>query len=463
MILFEMRPSVKPFILTSIVILMTTVLQNSKSLHACEVEVIYPHSATTFYIGGQHTINIYPDTCSTDVRLDLYKSDQFLCTIADISGIWYEWYVANACNGGAGTDYQIKATCLADTTCYDFSAYFTIEGTEIDCEFQVNIPDSTTTYYIGGQYMINVSPNNCSYDIRLDLYKSDLFLCTITNRGYSWTLWNGVSTCGGEPGNDYQIKATCIGYPICHDFSDYFTIESGNRPIILSPSEGESFYSGSAIDYCWMPPVDIEPISGYELQFCYSQSPDGPWDSERFIEETCWHTVHEGVYSSLYWRVRIVFANGDRGPWSVSYHNVIEGDDPPLTGMYWDVIKTGEDGDTLFVQIQLSENESCGDSYCGYTRSSTLSISPCPADVTYPCVQYTLEDDSYMITQLKLLKGVAYTIGGTWSHHGHVWATGVECGGDCYMGGRLTTVAYPSDFTATSTNSWGAIKLFYKK
>jgi len=28
----------------------------------CEVVVNYPHSATTYYIGGQHTINITPNT-----------------------------------------------------------------------------------------------------------------------------------------------------------------------------------------------------------------------------------------------------------------------------------------------------------------------------------------------------------------------------------------------------------------
>ena len=94
----------------------------------CEVVVNYPHSATTYYIGGQHTIDITPNTCGGLVRLELYKGSESLCTITEITGRWYEWYGVSDCGGGPDTDYRIKATCLADPACYDFSDYFTISN-----------------------------------------------------------------------------------------------------------------------------------------------------------------------------------------------------------------------------------------------------------------------------------------------------------------------------------------------
>jgi len=193
---------------------------------SCEVVVNYPHSATTYYIGGQHTIDITPNTCSGLVRLELYKSSERLCTIAEITGRWYEWYGVSDCGGGVGSDYQIKATCLADTTCYDFSDYFTIAESVSTCEVVVNYPHSATTYYIGGQHTIDITPNTCSGLVRLELYKSSERLCTIAEISGRWYEWYGVSDCGGGVGSDYQIKATCLADTTCYDFSDYFTISN---------------------------------------------------------------------------------------------------------------------------------------------------------------------------------------------------------------------------------------------
>ena len=193
----------------------------------CEVVVNYPHSETTYYIGGQHTIDITPNTCSGPVRLDLYKGSDSLCTITEITGRWYEWYGVTDCGGGPDTDYRIKATCLPDTSCYDFSDYFTIaEGVDPDCEVVVNYPHSETTYYIGGQHTIDITPNTCSGLVRLELYKSSERLCTITEITGRWYEWYGVTDCGGGPDTDYRIKATCLPDTSCYDFSDYFTISN---------------------------------------------------------------------------------------------------------------------------------------------------------------------------------------------------------------------------------------------
>ena len=41
----------------------------------CEIVVNYPHSGTTYYIGGQHSIDVLPNICDDSVRLELYKGE----------------------------------------------------------------------------------------------------------------------------------------------------------------------------------------------------------------------------------------------------------------------------------------------------------------------------------------------------------------------------------------------------
>ncbi len=190
----------------------------------CEIVVNYPHSETTFYIGGQHTIDITPDGCNGAVSLELYRGITRLCHIADIAGTSYDWYGVSDCGSGPGADYRIKATCLSDPGCFDFSEYFTMAEGAGGCEVVVNYPDSSATFLVGGQYMIDVMPNTCDGPVRLELYKSDLLLCRIADMSGRWYNWDGVSDCGSGPGADYRIRATCLSDPGCYDFSDYFTI-----------------------------------------------------------------------------------------------------------------------------------------------------------------------------------------------------------------------------------------------
>jgi hypothetical protein len=192
---------------------------------SCEIDVNYPHAATTFYIGGQHTIDITADGCGSEVSLELYRGITLLCHIADIAGTSYDWSGVSDCGSGPGTDYRIKATCLADPGCFDFSEFFTmVEGTG-GCEVVVNHPDSAAIFYIGGQHMIDIVPNTCDGEVRLELYKGESLLCQIADMSGRWFEWYAVSDCGGGPGMDYRIKATCLSDPECFDFSDYFTME----------------------------------------------------------------------------------------------------------------------------------------------------------------------------------------------------------------------------------------------
>ena len=214
----------------------------------CEVVVNYPHSETTFYIGGQHTIDIIPNTCDSQVRLELYKGESLMCQIAEITGRWYEWYGVSDCGGGPGEDYRIKATCLSNPDCFDFSDYFTMADEQVsDCEVVVNYPNSLTTYYTGRQHSIDIIPNTCDGPVRLELYKGESRMCQIAEIIGRWYEWYDVSDCGGGPGWDYRIKATCLSNPACYDFSDYFTILDGASDceiVVNYPHSETTFYIG---------------------------------------------------------------------------------------------------------------------------------------------------------------------------------------------------------------------------
>ncbi len=97
-------------------------------------------------------------------------------------------------------------------------------------------------------------------------------------------------------------------------------------PLITSPAEGEWFATDQAVTYCWELPGDVDEgdVRGFEVQFSNTPTPDGPWDQVRLFTETCWDYAagHQCVHEALYWRVRIVFADGGRSRWAVSYHEV---------------------------------------------------------------------------------------------------------------------------------------------
>ena len=115
----------------------------------------------------------------------------------------------------------------------------------------------------------------------------------------------------------------------------------GPPPVITSPEENEWFACDAPVDYCWELPEGVLPgdVSGYDLQFSNTQTPNGPWDAVRFFTTTCWYCwdCHQQVWEALYWRVRIVYDNNDRSPWAISYHRV--GTDVPVEQRSWGRIK----------------------------------------------------------------------------------------------------------------------------
>lgn len=336
------------------------------------------------------------------------------------------------------------------------------------CEIGVPYPHSECVFIIGGGFSIEVSPNTCDTDVRLDLYKGAQMLCTITEIGGKWHEWRCID-CGGGAGSDYRIKATCFIDTTCYDFSDYFTIEEGeqpdsDRPIIFIPSNNQTCYTNHPINYYWVLPGNVAPDSvvGYEFQINTAEDPNAPWEEILFIESGYMQASYDKRTSRLYWHVRFVADSGYRSPWTLlRYHQVVS--PPPASGIYWKINKTGEVADTIFIDVSLSESPACGYSSCGFTRGSMLVVSPCPIDQICPDGIYTLNEDTYIVASLKLLKGVTYRFSGSWSYSGQYDGPGAPCGNDCFESGAVSLTQYPDDYVSTSQKSWGAIKSMYYK
>ena len=45
-------------------------------------------------------IDVMPNTCDSEVRLELFKGDLLQCQIAEMSGRWYEWAGVSDCGAG---------------------------------------------------------------------------------------------------------------------------------------------------------------------------------------------------------------------------------------------------------------------------------------------------------------------------------------------------------------------------
>ncbi len=261
-----------------------TLCMRSAPSSTCELAVNYPFSGTTFYIGRQHSIDILPNPCDGAVRLELYKGESRMCQIADIDGRWYEWYGVDDCGGGPGWDYRIKATCLSDPGCFDFSDYFTILDGNSGCEIVVNYPHSETTFYIGGQHTVDIAPNNCDAPVRLELYQGMSLLCPIADVAGTSYDWNGVSDCGEGPGEDYRIKATCLADSGCFDFSENFVMVEGAgdcEVVVNFPNSETTFYVGGQHMIDIMPntcdgPVSLELFRGESL-LCQIAEITGRW------------------------------------------------------------------------------------------------------------------------------------------------------------------------------------------
>lgn len=163
------------------------------------VELSYPNN--DFYTEAGNSLRLsWAENLPENVRLDLYKGDDFVEKIHESNPFSYEnsyeWTVPRDLTQGA--DYRIKVSSTEDSEIYDFSdEYFTIYNETPEIKFIFPRPD--TDFRIVPETDLEILwDDNISEDVRIDLYV----------------------------GTDYRIKVTSLNYILdekyVSDFSDSF-------------------------------------------------------------------------------------------------------------------------------------------------------------------------------------------------------------------------------------------------
>lgn len=199
----------------------------------CAINVTSPAYQDFWVKGSTHNITWSSTAGGPNVKIELYWSGSYWCTIASSTPNdgSYSWAVDD-CGGGYYTNYRIVVTDLSDNECTDGSNFFTISPSS--CNLSITSPSGGATWNEGESRSINwTSSGSCGSNVSLALYKGSSSLCTISSStandgSYSWN----VDDCGGGSGSDYRIRVTSLSSGD-YDYSGYFTINA-QQPCVLN-------------------------------------------------------------------------------------------------------------------------------------------------------------------------------------------------------------------------------------
>ncbi|GGA29826.1 Ser-Thr-rich GPI-anchored membrane family protein [Okeania sp. KiyG1] len=215
------------------------------------ITVKSPNGGNTLEPGKSYNIT-WNDNISENVRIYLYKNDEFDRTIASstASDGSYTWTVPESI--AAGSDYQVAIQSVVDNNIFDYSnSNFTIKAND---SITVKSPNGGNTLEPGKSYNITWN-DNISENVRIYLYKNDEFDSTIASSTasdgiYTWTVPESIAA-----GSDYKVAIQSIGDNDIYDFSNSnFTIKA-NEPdkfiTVTSPNGGDFLITGNSYNLTW--------------------------------------------------------------------------------------------------------------------------------------------------------------------------------------------------------------------
>jgi predicted Zn-dependent protease len=205
---------------------------------ASSITVTSPNGGNVLTAGSSFTIS-WTDNISENVRIDLYKGGSFNSTITSstLSDGSEVWLLPNTLL--AGSDYQIRISSTSNNGLFDTSdGFFTISPPPY---ITVTSPDGGNTLQGGSTYNITWT-DNISENVRIDLYKGNLFHSTITssttsNGSYWWTVPTTLV------GTDYRIRVTSTSNTNIQDTSN------NNFSIKTDLKKYWFYYNFNASDY----------------------------------------------------------------------------------------------------------------------------------------------------------------------------------------------------------------------
>jgi hypothetical protein len=219
----------------------------------CGFNITNPDSASNWLTGESRSILWEPSGGSGTVKIELYKGGAYLCPIAASTANdgTYQWVVQD-CSGGFSSEYTVKISDAVDPGCHAYSDKFTIGAS---CSLSITSPASGTSWILGDNRAILWDHTGGSGNVKIELYESSSYLCTIAastpNRGsYQWV----VDNCGAGPSSHYSVKITDANDSRCYDYSDEFAIVEGTTHTRVY-QQGIDGYAGCEDTYMilWLP------------------------------------------------------------------------------------------------------------------------------------------------------------------------------------------------------------------
>ena len=218
----------------------------------CNITVTSPTSNSNWQVGTTHNIT-WNDNIGDNVKIELYKgsTNQGAITNSTASDGSRSWTVPNI---SAGTNYRIKISNVANSSCYDFSDYFSITEPTPDCNITVTSPTSNSNWQIGTTHNITWN-DNFGDNVKIELYKSSFSIelinsSTASDGSYNWT----IPTLSYGTGSNYRIKISNVANSSCYDYSDYFSITEPAPDCnitVTSPTSNSNWQVGTTHNITW--------------------------------------------------------------------------------------------------------------------------------------------------------------------------------------------------------------------
>ncbi len=221
------------------------------TIYASFIDITVPNGSVSWQAGTTQTIT-WNDNIPENVKIDLYNGGVFNSVI--VSGTASDgvrnWSIPILQEGGS--DYSVKLTSVDNPDIFDFSANFSILGSEVT----VIAPNGGEDWLIGS--FQNITWNEILVgNVRIDLFKSGVFHSEITGGTVndSVYIWQIPSTL--PPGSDYKVRISSVIESSVFDFSDSdFTLS--HQIVVNQPNSGESWQAGTEQSITWTDNINDE-------------------------------------------------------------------------------------------------------------------------------------------------------------------------------------------------------------
>ena len=209
---------------------------------AAIIILITPNGGEQLQVGTSQIIT-WSDNISENIKIELYKDGEFNSTItaSTISSGYYGWTIPP--NQTTGTDYKIRITSLDRDTISDFSDNnFSIVPIPF---ITISEPNGGESWQAGTAQSI-IWKDNISENVRIDLYKGEIFNSTIITSTPSEGSYNWTMLSNQLPDIDYKIKISSVNNDNLFDFSDSnFSVGLMPSITINTPSGNENWNAGT--------------------------------------------------------------------------------------------------------------------------------------------------------------------------------------------------------------------------